>query len=66
MRTALPPWQLTTSELEREIRSLEASPDAGEADRSRLAALHVERDGRKLLAARLMTAGQQFPDDEPW
>ena len=72
MKTALPPWQLTTSELAREIDALEAPPDgrppdAGEQSDGRLAALHEERDGRRRLAAHLAeTAGQQLPDDEPW
>jgi hypothetical protein len=68
MKTALPPWQLTTAELAREITALEASPDGGPPDAgSRLAALHEERDGRTRLAARLaQTAGLKFPDDEPW
>jgi hypothetical protein len=72
MKTALPPWQLTTSELAREITTLETAPtgrlpDAGDQSGGRLAALYQERDGRKRLAARLAeTAGQQCPDDEPW
>jgi hypothetical protein len=70
MKTALPPWQLTTSELAREINALEASsagrpPDADED--GRLGALYEERGERNRLAARLaQTAGQQSPDDEPW
>jgi hypothetical protein len=72
MKTALPPWQLTTSELAREINALEASPrecppDAGEHADGRLGALYEERGERERLSARLaQTAGQQFPDDEPW
>ena len=72
MKTAMPPWQLTTSELAREITALETSPDghrpdAGEQADGRLGALYQERDGRKRLAARLaQTVGQQCPDDEPW
>ena len=71
MKTALPPWQLTTSELEREISALEASPDGrlpGARSRagSRLGALDAERDGRMRLAARLAKVARQHPDDEPW
>jgi hypothetical protein len=32
MRTVLPPWQLTTSELAREISVLEESPDGRPPD----------------------------------
>jgi len=71
MKTALPPWQLTTSELAREIKALETSPDgrpfhAGE--HSRLGALYEELDGRKRLATRLAetAAGHQLPEDESW
>jgi hypothetical protein len=72
MKTALPSWQLTTSELALEIRTLEASadegpPGAGEQSGGRLGALYEERDGRKRLAARLAPMDrQQPPDDEPW
>lgn len=73
MKTVLPAWQLTTSELAREITTLETSPDddspgAGEqAGGGRLDALYEERDGRKRLAERLAEmAGQHCPDDEPW
>jgi hypothetical protein len=72
MKTVLPPWQLTTSELAREITALEAPPDggppgAGRRAGGRLAALREERDGRTRLAARLaQTAGQYREDDEPW
>lgn len=72
MKTALPPWQLTTSELAREINDLEASPDEGPSDHAepadgRLGALYEEREERGRLAARVAeTAGQQCPDDEPW
>jgi hypothetical protein len=72
MKTALPPWQLTTSELTHEITALETSPDddplgAGEEAGRRLGALYQEREGRQRLAKRLAeTAGQQCPDDEPW
>jgi hypothetical protein len=71
MKTALPPWQLTTSELEREISALESSPDgrpprAGSPVRRRLGALDAERDGRMRLAARLAKVARQHPDDEPW
>jgi len=72
MKTALPPWQLTTAELAREITALEASPggrppDDGERADGRLGALYQERDGRKRLAEHLVeTAGQRCPDDEPW
>jgi hypothetical protein len=72
MKTVLPPWQLTTSELAREISALEASPDGspsgsgGQPD-GRLAALHEERDVRQRLSEHLAErAGRQFPDDEPW
>jgi hypothetical protein len=72
MRTVLPAWQLTTSELAREITALEAPPDGGppgadeQAD-GRLRALHAERDRRARLAAHLTrTAGQHPEDDEPW
>lgn len=73
MKTALPPWQLTTSELAREITALETSPDgrppdAGEQADGRLGALYEERDGRARLAAHLAetAAGQHFPEDESW
>jgi hypothetical protein len=71
MKTALPPWQLTTAELAREINDLEASPDEGPADHGepahgRLGALYEEREARERLAARLAEAAGQFPDDEPW
>lgn len=72
MKTVLPPGQLTTSELAREISELEASPDgsapdSGEQADRRLAALHEERDARQRLAEHLAeTAGRHFPDDEPW
>jgi hypothetical protein len=72
MKTALPPWQLTTSELAREINALESSPDESPRDAyehadGRLSALYEEREERERLSARLAhTAGQQSPDDEPW
>ncbi len=71
MTSSLPPWQLTTSELEREIKALEASPDDGPPqnahtpDGGPLGALYAERHGRAQLAAHLVKkAGQHFPDDE--
>jgi hypothetical protein len=72
MKTVLPPGQLTTSELAREIGALEASPDgsppdSGEQADGRLAALYEERDVRERLAEHLAErAGRQLPDDEPW
>ena len=71
MKTALPPWQLTTSELAREINNLEASPDEGPTDYGeptdgRLGALYEEREECERLAARLAEAAGQFPGDEPW
>jgi len=54
-RATRPPWQLTTSELSREIEELEASgaglaPDEGGREAGRLTQLYAERDGRKRLA----------------
>lgn len=69
MKTALPPWQLTTSELAREISALEASPhgrppDVGES--GRLGALCEERGERERLADRLAVVARRFPNDEQW
>ena len=71
MKTALPTWQLTTSELAREIKALEEPPDnrppdAGEQAASRLRVLRAERDERARLAARLAETAGQHPEDEPW
>ena len=69
MKTALPPWQLTTSELAREINALEASPDGRPPDsgnHGRPGALYEERDRRKHLAEHLAETAVLFPDDEPW
>jgi hypothetical protein len=69
MTTLRPPWQLTTSELAREIEALEASlrtsPSAdGGHDEERLAQLYAERAERKRLADRgVRVTTQQFPDD---
>jgi hypothetical protein len=69
MTTPRPPWQLTTSELAREIEALEASPRKlpsadGEHDEERLAQLYAERDARKRLADHNVRApARQFPDD---
>lgn len=71
MKIALPPWQLTTAELEREIDALETAPggpppDAGGQAAHRLGALDAERSGRERLAVHLAKVARRFPDDEPW
>ena len=69
MTTPRPPWQLTTSELAREIEALEASPRelpsaGGEHGEGRLAQLYAERDERKRLADHnARVPARQFPDD---
>jgi len=71
MKTVLPTWQLTTSELVREIRTLEEPPDTRPPDcgrhaGQRLGALYEERDRRARLAEHLAETAGQVPNDEPW
>lgn len=69
--TNLKPWQLTSSELAREIEAQEAAiaelpldSEDYKAERAQPGELYGERDQRKRLSARIMgAAGQQFPDD---
>jgi hypothetical protein len=65
MNTQMPPGQLTTAELAREITALEAVARDLPADGGgRLEALYAERAERSQLAARHLRAAQQhFPDD---
>lgn len=69
MISLLPPAQLTTSELAREIAALEVlmpdlPGDSGDQTGGRLTALYRERDERSRLAERnLRAAGAHFPDD---
>ena len=72
MTNPRPPWQLTTSELAREIEALEVlkasgavlAPDEGGREAGRLAQLYAERDGRKRLADHnLRTAERQRFDE---
>jgi hypothetical protein len=68
MKRLLPPGQLTTSELAREIAALEGSADDqtqdAEHEGGRLGALYEELGQRKRLAEHhFRAARQQFPDD---
>ncbi|WP_300608666.1 hypothetical protein [Trebonia sp.] len=69
MTSPMPPWQLTTAELDREVESLEASirdlpPDEGEHELRRLTQLYAERDERRRLSGRILRpAERRFPDD---
>ena len=68
MKSLLPPGQLTTSELAREIAALEGSADHqtqdAEQEGGRLGALYGELGQRKRLADHhFRLTRQQFPDD---